>query len=222
MRMHEHGIMMASQSQPRFSWDDVPDQLVRINSLEGSLVGSGGVLTGALDMSGAGQTVTITGSPVYTASDSALNGAPSFSAITAGGVDVLGLVNSQIKFLVWVVYRTGDQWVCDSVSGAGTRPYAVLGGTQLQVPGGDISGIGTGNARFRCLMPYDGTTATLLNGAAAGTRSAQTFSGTGLRLGRYYGGSGPGARTAFFMACSSVPGALVRTELETLLAAGFG
>ena len=221
MRMLERGIMMASQGSPRFSWDDVPDQLVRINSREGSLVGSGGVLTSAFDVSAAAQPITITGSPGYTASDSALNGAPSFNAITGGGVDVLGIDRSLIKFLVWVVYRTGDRWVCDGTTGSG-RPYAYLGGTQLQVPGGDISGIGTGNTRFRCLMPFDGTTATLLNGSAAGTRSSQTFSGTGLRLGRHNGGSGPGARTSFFMACSTVPPALMRTDMETKLVEEFG
>ena len=213
--------MIGSQGSPRFSWDDVPDQLLRINSLEGSLVGSSGVITNVLDMSGAGQSVTITGSPVYTASDSALNGAPSFNAITGGGVDFLGIDRSLIKFFVWVVYRIGDCWVCDGTTGSG-RPYAVLGGATLQVPGGDISGIGTGNTRFRCLMPFDGTTATLLNGVTAGTRTSQTFSGTGLRLGRHNGGSGPGARTAFFMACSNVPDASMRTEIETKLMEEFG
>lgn len=212
---------MASQGTPRFSWDDVPNQLLRINSREGSLVGSGGVLTSALDVSAAAQPITITGSPGYTASDSALGGAPSFNAITGGGVDVLGINRSLIKFLVWVVYRIGDCWVCDGTTGSG-RPYAVLGGATLQIPGGDISGIGTGNARFRCLMPFDGTTPTLLNGASSGTRSSQTFSGTGLRLGRHNGGGGPGARTSFFMACSSPPDAQTRTEIETKLVEEFG
>ena len=213
----------AGGGPPPFSYDDIPNQLLRINSLEGSLAFSGGTLTGVTDVSGAGQTVTVTGSPTYTATDAGLNGAPSFGDTGAGGSIIAPNVNRANMTFVAAVVKHGVVsskyiWDADDASG---RSYGLLT-TQFATHRGSLAA-STAAGRKRVLAPFDGTTQTLYNGSNIGTLTANNASGSGVRIGNFNGGGTFAVVSiAFFMACSSVPSAPLLAALEAKLITDFG
>ena len=218
----------ASGGAPAFSYDDVPSQLLRINSLEGSLAFSGSVLTGVTDVSAAGETVTVTGSPVYTAVNANLNGAPSFTSANNTGLRFPDLDRSQIAYIAAVYYRPGTalQYIWDADESSG-RHYLYTASSMTTHRGG-ISVAGSPWAepvagRHRTLAAFDGSTPSSLNGTDFGTYSANTASGSGLTLG--YSGvvfGYTGTSHSFLMACSAAPSLALRTSLEAKLLADFG
>jgi hypothetical protein len=213
---------------PRLDYDDVGAQLIRINSLEGSLAFSGGTLTGVTDMSPAGETITVEGAPDYTAVDVGLNGAPSFSWAAASSVVAPNVDRASIRFVATVFYRvtTGSTAVCDGTV-AGGRYFTFFN------PDGNIqSSYGSYLAaatleptvgRKRCLFPNDNATVGKLNDITLSALPVGSASGNGLTLASNYIASAGGARMAFYMACSAVPSApILRCAFEIQLIADFG
>lgn len=225
------GERAAAGGAPAFSYDDIPSQLLRINSLEGSLAFSGSVLTGVTDVSTVGGTVNVTGSPVYTAVDSGLNGAPSF---TAPGVVAPNVDRAAIRFTVAVCYRTviaSAQYIMDGTSDTG-RFFCILhahGGLQLST--GAALSIPTGEpvvGRKIFIAPNDGAAQTRWSRSAGssyeslGPQHIGAASGSGLLIGTTYAGGYGSMRFAFFMACSAAPSAPLLTALEAKLLTDFG
>lgn len=224
--MHRRGVMMAAataSAPPAFSYDDIPSQLLRINSLEGSLTGSGGVLTGVTDVSGAGETVTVTGSPVYTAADAGLNGAPSFTPGVGATVIATGINRASVAFVACVVYRAstvGSLYAWDGDDAAG-RHYLYLSNILSTHRGTFAAPLAQPVGRKRLIVPFDGSTPTTLNGTSIGTMSVNNATGSGLIIGERYTDA-DGMSPAFYMACSSVPSAPLLTSLEAKLLEDFG
>ena len=227
MSLFRRAMMAAATASgpPAFSYDDIPSQLLRINSLEGSLTGSGGVLTGVTDVSGAGETVTVTGSPVYTAADANLNGAPSFRPASGALVTTPNIVRSSVKFLAVAAYSdvTSLFYFWDQSDTAhGMRVYR-LNGTiagafgSLAAAGEPVAG------RKRLIANFDTTGRYLyLNGTNLGTPGALAPTGTN---GIVWGSANDGTlamTTAFVMACSAPPSAPLLASLEAKLLADFG
>lgn len=216
-------VMQAGASAPAFSYDDIPDQLLRINSLEGSLAHSGAVLTGVTDVSGAGQSITVTGSPVYTASDADLNGAPSFTASSGNYVTSPNLVRNDVVFVAMVAYRintdTSYLWR-QSDGGSPHRGFFSNSNTMaagvnstLVVAGEPLAG------RKRVLSGMPGSV--MVNGVTIGAAVSITAPGNGIVWGSNSIGLVP-MRPAFVMACSSVPSAPLLAALEAKLITDFG
>ncbi len=206
-----------------FAYSDIPNQLLRINSLEGSLAFSGAVLTGVTDVSGAGETVTVTGSPVYTASDADLNGAPSFTASSGNYVTSPNLVRNDVVFVAMVAYRintdTSYLWR-QSDGGSPHRGFFSSSNTMaagvnstLVVAGEPLAG------RKRVLAGMPGSV--MVNGVTIGAAVSITAPGNGIVWGSNSIGSVP-MRPAFVMACSSVPSAPLLAALEAKLITDFG
>lgn len=208
-----------------FAYSDIPNQLLRINSLEGSLAFSGAVLTGVTDVSPVAGTVNVTGSPVYTATDSGLNNAPSFTPVIATANIVTPNVDrSQVRFIACVVYRPsgGVHYFFDGDDASG-RIYAITSGANLvtntktfAIPEGSSVG------RKRLLFPVDGVTACLWNGSSLGTWPVGSPTGSGLSIGTNNVNNQQPTRVAFFMLCSSVPSAPLLAALEAKLLTDFG
>ena len=216
----------ASGGGAAFAYDDIPDQLFRISSSEGSLVNSGAVLTEVVDASAAGEAISVSGTPVYTASDSNLNGQPSFAP---PGVSVPGINGGNIAFVALVVYldSTGNRWLFDGDS-SGNQCYVLR-----QATTGDLtSNFGATAAsaespatvgRKRGLLPLDGSTSLLWNAGTGGVIDENTLSITdGFKVGCRYNDGNSCANVAFFMACSSVPSAPLIAALEAKLAVDYG
>lgn len=206
-----------------FTYASVPSQLLRVNGLEGSFGFSGSVLTSVTDLA-LGGTVTVSGSPTYTAADAALNGAPSFTP-AAGALVVAPNVNrASLAYVAVVAYASGNSYLYDGTVFTG-RQCAYLstgGGGQLSTRDEHILIAGAGAAgRKRALIPMDGATAVMLDGTSYGTLLANTGTGNGLTLGCSYAALNP-VRLAFFMACSAVPDSTTRAALEAKLLADFG
>ena len=222
--MHRRGVMRlaaGASAPPAFSYGDIPDQLLRINSLEGSLAFSGAVLTGVTDVSGAGETVTVTGSPVYTAASANLNGAPSF---TAPRILAPNINRASVRFVAHVVYvNTASSYLFDSPAG-GVRLYALrtaAGFLQSSTGTFSISGGGS-SGRKRVLAAMDGVTPSTWNGVSYGTHTLNGTSGTGMTISARLNDVEACAETAFWLACSSVPSAPLLAALEAKLLADFG
>ncbi len=218
------GLIAQAGAGATFSYNDIPNQLLRINSLEGSLAFSGAVLTGVTDVSPAGETVTVTGSPVYTASDAALNGAPSFAP---PGVSIAGVNGSDIAFVA-AVYRlnaAATSWLWDGNT-SGRQCYVIRQstGNLTSIFGATVVGAGDGSAgRKRALLPLDGVTPVVWNGATGGVIDENTVAVTaGIKIGCRYNDNTPSAAVAFWMPCSSVPSAPLLAALEAKLLADFG
>lgn len=211
---------------PAFSYDDIPSQLLRINSLEGSLAFSGSVLTGVTDVSPVAGTVTVTGSPVYTAVDAGLNGAPSFTIAASSSVVAPNINRASIRFWATVFYRpaTSAYYVIDADEASG-RYYTFLGASATVVTSSTVFG-GVGSepvaGRKRLIWPNDGSTACTWNSASLGSQPVGSASGSGITFGAENNGGGRGLRTAFSMLCSAVPSAPLLASLEAKLLADFG
>ena len=226
--------IMACSGAPPFSYADIPDQLLRINSLEGSLAFSGAVLTGVTDVSPVGGTVTVTGSPTYTATDSGLNNAPSFTIVSASSVIAPNINRANIRFIAAVVYRASAavaQYICDGDDAAGRFFVIMQPSGVIQVSTLATLTIPTGEAsvgRKLWISPNNAATQVRWNPGAGspsqniGTQPVGTATGNGLALASSYIVTGIGARMPFFMACSSVPSAPQITALETKLITDFG
>lgn len=228
MWMHS-GILGAAGAgaapPPAFAYGDIPGQLCRINSLEGSLVSSGSTLTGVTDVSGAGATINVSGSPTYTASDAALGGAPSFTPspgalITAPGVDV-----DDIAFLAAVVYMAASTCYLLSSTDGVRASWRQQNNGRLNGPSGfAVVDGGSGVAgRKRALLPYDGSADLMWNGAPFTFSAPGSWSGT--PVGTVIGSTTAGAfapRVAFWMPCSAVPSAPLLAALEAELLEDFG
>lgn len=216
----------AGGGPPPFSYDDIPNQLLRINSLEGSLAFSGAVLTGVTDVSPVGGTVNVTGSPTYTATDSGLNGAPSFTIVAASSVIAPNINRASIRFLACVMYRpgTGAYFAVDGDELAGRFFVALFPASSTVQTSASAFAVGgePSAGRKRMLFPNDNATACLWNGVSLGTQPVGSASGNGLTFGASYLAASLGARVAFFMACSSVPSAPQITALEAKLITDFG
>ena len=209
-----------ASAPPAFSYDDIPDQLLRINSLEGSLAFSGAVLTGVTDVSGAGETVTVTGSPVYTASDAGLNGAPSFTAVATTSSIIANVNRANVAFVALVMYAGGSLYGWDGTSSVG-RHYAAFSPPNLITHRGTLAA-STATEQKRLIVPFDGSTGTTMNGTSLGTQLANNATGIGMTLGARYTLGNTGSRIAFFMACSSVPSTEQLAALEAKLIEDFG
>ena len=228
------GLVAQAGASVGFSYSDIPDQLLRINSLEGSLATDGVVLTGVTDVSPVGGTVTVTGSPTYTATDAGLNNAPSFTIVAASKVIAPNVNRASIRFVAAVVYRSSAavaQFLFDG-DDASNRFFALVhpnGVVQvstlatLTIPTGEAS-VG----RKIYVAPNDNATQVRWNPSAGGawqsigTQYVGSASGLGLSLAASYLASAGGARLAFFMACSAVPSAPQLAALEAKLIADFG
>lgn len=233
MLAHAGLIAQAGASAP-FSYADIPNQLLRINSLEGSLAFSGAVLTGVTDVSGAGQTVTVTGSPVYTAADAGLNGAPSFTIVSASSVIAPNINRANIRFIAAVVYRASAavaQYICDGDDAAGRFFVIMQPSGVIQVSTLATLTIPTGEAsvgRKLWISPNNAATQVRWNPGAGspsqniGTQPVGTATGNGLALASSYTVTGIGARMPFFMPCSAVPSAPLLAALEAKLITDFG
>ncbi len=218
-----------------FSYDDIPNQLLRINSLEGSLAHSGAVLTGVTDVSPVGGTVTVTGSPTYTATDAGLNNAPSFTIVAASSVIAPNVNRASIRFVAAVVYRSSAavaQYLFDG-DDATNRFFAIMHANGvIQVSTLATLTIPTGEAsvgRKLWISPNDAATQVRWNPGAGspsqniGTQPVGTATGNGLALASsYLVSNGIGARMSFFMACSAVPSAPLLAALEAKLITDFG
>lgn len=213
-----HG-MIAAAGASSFSYTDIPDQLIRINSLEGSLSFSGGVLTGVTDVSGQGETVTVASSPAYTAANAALNNAPSW---TGGLVVAPNVVIPNIAFLACVVHMfTGTTQLILDGDDATDRLTIFRSATGVLSSTGS-AGIATGDTTYAgkyALLPYDGATLVNWNGAVGGTLT-NAVGGTGLTFASNYLGSGD-TGAAFYLLSSSVPSAGLRAALTAQLIADF-
>ena len=207
-----------------FAYSDIPNQLLRFNSLEGSLAFSGAVLTGVTDVSPAGETVTVTGSPVYTASDAGLNGAPSF---TAPRVEAPNITRASIKFVAAVVrMSTGQEYIMDGLTSSDRLWMIRTTGGDLQVAPSGSFALGGGEpttGRKRVLAAMDGSGGTTWNGGASiGTFPNNVVASTGIVVGARSNGATPAAACSFYMACSSVPSAPLLAALEAKLLTDFG
>jgi len=206
-----------------FAYSDIPNQLLRINSLEGSLAFSGAVLTGVTDVSPVAGTVNVTGSPVYTASNAQLNGAPSVHVNPGSSVIAPNVNRADAVFFAVVVGWAGGTTMTmfDGQSVAAGRVTASLRTDGIFTHRGLLSTVPP-TGRNRMLMSADGSTATLLNGSVVGTLTAGVGSGLGLRLLSNYSGGATGIKLTFFMACSAVPSAPLLAALEAKLITDFG
>lgn len=209
-----------------FTYASVPSQLLRINSLEGSLGFSGSVLTSVTDVSAVGGTVNVTGSPVYTASDAGLNGAPSFTPVAFTSSIIAPNVNrALVKYVAAVIYRstTGSHYFCDGTTASGRWIGALVAGdaytsglTPTAVAGEPTTG------RKRILIAADGgAVKSRVNAVEIGPVMASAATGNGLSLAQNYIGGSP-STMAFFMACSAVPDSTTRAALEAKLITDFG
>lgn len=204
-------------------WPSIPNQLLRVNSREGSLVGSGSVLTSVLDRGPSVRTMTIGGSPVYTASDSQLGGAASFTAVN-GSVSVLtaSVNRAQINFVAAVGYwpwPSGNLFFWDTAASGRSYGLQLVDG-RIQCNLNDLAAT-TGSKR-RVLIAMDGTTTSLVNGSTRGPLPANAASGTGnFNLAQLYDGTFAGMRLAFLMVCSAVPNSTIRAAIEAKLIADF-
>jgi hypothetical protein len=219
-------IIRGAAAPAAFTYDDIPDQLLRINSLEGSLAFSGAVLTGVTDVSGAGETVTVTGSPVYTASDAGLNGAPSFTIAASSSVIAPNVNRASIRFWATVFYRpaTTAYYAIDADE-ASTRYYVFLGASaNVATSSKTFTGVGSEPVagRKRLLFPNDNATNCTWNGTSLGTQPVGSASGNGITFGAENTGGSRGLRTAFSMLCSSVPSAPLLAAIEAKLITDFG
>lgn len=219
-------IASAGASAPApFAYDDVAAQLVRINSLEGSLGFSGGTLTSVTDASAAAATLTVSGSPTYTATDSALNNAPSFTPVASGIITATGVNLADVAFIAAVVYMPAASAFL--LSGTGGTRTLFRNGSNGRWQGGGVTFVVVEGAsiagRKRTLTATDGTNPVVWNGADVGPfGAAVSWSGTaGTIIGSSNTGSSP-SRVAFFMACSAVPDSTTRASLEAKLLADFG
>lgn len=211
-----------------FSYDDIPNQLLRINSLEGSLAFSGAVLTGVTDVSAVGGTVTVTGSPVYTATDAGLNGAPSFTNITASSVVAPNVNRASIRFLAAVFFRTStaaSAALCDGTV-ISNRYYTFFNADgNVQNSYGSYLAAATLEptiGRKRCLFPNNASTVGKLNAITLSALPVGSASGNGLTLGSSFLGGAGNSRLAFFMPLSAAPSAPLLASLEAKLITDFG
>jgi len=216
-------IMRSAGGAAPFAYSDIPNQLLRINSLEGSLVFSGAVLTGVTDVSPVAGTVNVTGSPVYTASDAGLNGVPSFTASSGNYVTSPNLVRNDVVFVAMVAYRidTGVSYLWRQSDGgsphrgffSNSNTMAAGVNTTLVVAGEPLAG------RKRVLAGMPGSV--MVNGVTIGAAVSITAPGNGIVWGSNSIGLVP-MRPAFVMACSSVPSAPLLAALEAKLITDFG
>lgn len=226
MNQLARAIMACAQASgpPPFSYDDIPNQLLRINSLEGSLAFSGAVLTGVTDVSPAGETVTVTGSPTYTAANANLNNAPSFTSTLSSSIKALNVNRASIRFCATVIHRpsAGNQLVIDGTSASNRYFINLAASNALEHSSGTIAGLAPGSGRYRLLVPNDNATAVKVNGSNSSNLPVGSSSGSGVTLGARYDGTITGAQIAFQMLCSAVPSAPLLTSLEAKLLADFG
>jgi len=217
-----------------FAYSDIPNQLLRINSLEGSLAFSGAVLTGVTDVSPVGGTVTVTGSPVYTAVDAGLNNAPSFTIVAASSVIAPNVNRASIRYIAAVFYRPSVgtfHYIADGDDASGRILQIMHTGGNIQVWTGATLTVPTGEptaGRKIWLAPNDNSTQVRWSPAAGsamqgiGTQPVGAATGSGVTIGQAYSAAGYGARFAFFMACSAVPSAPLLASLEAKLITDFG
>ncbi len=224
----------AGGGPPPFSYDDIPNQLLRINSLEGSLAFSGAVLTGVTDVSPVGGTVNVTGSPTYTATDSGLNNAPSFTIVASSSVIAPNVNRASIRYIAAVFYRPSVgtfHYIADGDDASGRILQIMHTGGNLQVWTLGTLSTPTGEptaGRKIWLAPNDNATQVRWSPAAGsavqniGTQPVGSATGSGVTIGQSQSGTGYGARFAFFMACSAVPSAPLLASLEAKLITDFG
>ena len=224
----------AGGGPPPFSYADIPNQLLRINSLEGSLAFSGAVLTGVTDVSPVGGTVNVTGSPTYTATDSGLNNAPSFTIVASSSVIAPNVNRASIRYIAAVFYRPSVgtfHYIADGDDASGRILQIMHTGGNLQVWTLGTLSTPTGEptaGRKIWLAPNDNATQVRWSPAAGsamqdiGTQPVGSASGNGVKLVQGQSGTGFGARLAFFMACSAVPSAPLLASLEAKLITDFG
>lgn len=219
--MMAHAGVIAAAAAADF-WASIPGQLLRVNSLEGSLVNSGAVLTNVLDRGPSARTATIGGSPVYTASDAQLGGAPSFTAVN-GSVSVrfASINRAQINFVAAVGYWPGGTTFFWDTEASGRSYGLQLSDGRIQCNLNDLAA--TAGGKRRVLIAMDGTTSSLVTGSTRGPLPANPALGTGnFNLAQLYDGTFAGMRLAFLMACSAVPNSTVRAAIETKLITDFG
>jgi len=217
-------IMMAAASGAA-PWTpaSIPSQLLRIDAAAGFTL-SGTNITAIADQSAAAQTITITGTPQYTASDANLNSQPSFAPSGSSKIVAPNVNRANIAFAAYVTYISALSYVFDGDEFTG-RQYNYIstgGGGTLVTRDGSIliSGVGA-TGKKRLLVPMDGSTATKYNGTDYGTLPANTGSGTGVTVGTSHIPANP-CTLAFFMLCSAVPSSGDRASLEAYLLARFG
>lgn len=225
MNSVSRAIVMASGPAP-FAYSDVPGQLLRLNSREGSLGFSGSVLTSVTDVSGAGAAFSLTGSPVYNPAHSGLNGAPSFAVGATSRVKCTSINRANIRFVAAVLYKptTWHHYLWDgSLAGPSAHHMYLL--SSNVVGSHTASGALAGSAavgRKRILAAFDGATPTTLNGATSITSGIGLASGNGLLFGQAVDDTFHGVEIAFWMGCGAVPSAPIRAALETKLITDFG
>jgi hypothetical protein len=216
-------VRMSADGPPgaeAFTYADVPDQLIRINSLEGSLGFSGATLTSVTDKSAAAQTVNVTSSPTYNATTANLNNAPSW---TNGLVVAPNIARTSVRFaaLVFEIVSGTTLVMLDGTSASNrlTVSRTTLGdvsvstGTTLTI--GDLT-----TGRKILILALDGATQSRWNGSDVGITNHSVV-GTGMAFASNYVAGGD-VTMAFAMLCSSVPSAEVRSSLESLLQLEFG
>ena len=221
--MHRRGVMRlaAGASAPPAPWTpyDLPNRTLHLDASAG-VAESGGVLTAWADQSPAAQTITITGSPTYTASDVGLNGEPSITLVSGARIQALALNRASALYFASVVYYGGGtQTIYDgTVSGTG-RVTASIRVDGVFTHGGLLS-YATSAGRSRLITATDGSMATTLNGVTLGTLAAGAGSGSGMSIGTNYLGGAFGARLGFLLVCSALS-AGDHTLLQSYLATRY-
>lgn len=227
-------IIRCAAAPAAFTYDDIPDQLLRINSLEGSLGFSGSVLTSVTDVSTVGGTVNVTGSPVYTAADAGLNNKPSFEIVASSSVIAPNVNRASIRYIAAVLYRdTGAtfRYIADGDDASGRILQIMHASGVIQVWTGATLTTPTGEpsvGRKIWLAPNDNSTQVRWSPASGspmqdiGTQPVGSATGNGVTIGQAYSAAGYGARFAFLMMCSAVPDAPTRAALEAKLITDFG
>lgn len=207
-----------------FSYDDIPSQLLRIDAAQGFIL-SGTDVVAIADQSSAAETITITGTPQYTASNANLNGEPSFSLGSGSIVTTPGIVRADIKFFAMVSYSGVTSLVYfwdQSDTAHGMRVYRLSG----NIGGAFGSFAAAGEpvvGRKRVVANFDTTGRYFYyNGTNLGTPGALAPTGTN---GVTWGSANDGTsfvELAFIMACSAPPSSGDRASLEDYLTTRFG
>ena len=216
-----------------FAWSSIPNQVIRINSTEGSLAFSGGTLTGVTDVSAAAETVTVGGTPTYTAANASLNGQPSFkitSFSSSHKVEAPNIVRADIKFVaaVFQPWSATNRTIFDANAADADRHYLAYSSTDA-ITGthmtNTVAGI-AGFSRVRMLAPFTALPRALkVNGVdyTGGTGSDPSGSaGTGIVIGDNYSHGGYHSDIAFFMALSAQPSGADLAAIEAQLIVEFG
>ena len=177
---------VASGGAPAWTSTDLPNRLGHLIAGTGMTL-AGSIVTGWADQSPSPKAVTFTASPLYDAADVDLNGRPS---VQVSGRIEIAVDRADIALMAAVLYvpSTTAAYGWDGAVSGASRVYCYCTTSVIAnaFPSGTTTlatGIYSGGGRRRLIVPYDGTTASRIDGVSRGTMTANVSSGTGMAVG---------------------------------------